>query len=195
MPGGRARGNPVQIFSEKPQKFPSTDLKNIQYFHVTIQPSFICHMNLGLAPLGLDFSIFGTQCVTRHIYIIIAKNIIIWKCTKNAQKIHLISELRSSLPAFEQVDWFFSDDQTQGPHPSKYSIHQRRDLLLLTKEVNELCLLPSSLLFQGQTTSSSSLSKRLAYSSSNSIVKREMRGRGGRQAKGTYMRLSKAVNE
>ena len=110
-------------------------------------------------------------------------------------KIHLISGLRSSLPAFEQVDWFFSDDYTQGPHPSKHSIHQRRDLLLLTKEVNELCLLPSSLLFQGQTTSSSSLSKRLAYSSSNSIVKREMRGRGGRQAKGTDMRLSKAVNE
>ena len=62
MPGGRARGNPVQNFSEKIQKFPSTDLKNILYFHTTTWPSFICHMNLGLAPLGLDFGIFGTQC-------------------------------------------------------------------------------------------------------------------------------------
>ena len=54
-------GTLVKLISEKPQKIPSTDLKNILYFHITTWPSFICHMNLGLAPLGLDFGIFGTQ--------------------------------------------------------------------------------------------------------------------------------------
>ena len=59
MPGGRARGNPVQNFSEISQKFPPTDLKNIINFNITIWPSFKCHMKLGPAPLGLDFGIFG----------------------------------------------------------------------------------------------------------------------------------------
>ena len=35
MPGGRARGNPVQIFSEIYQKFPPTDLKNIFRIYIS----------------------------------------------------------------------------------------------------------------------------------------------------------------
>ena len=69
MPGGRARGNPAQIFSENSQKFPSTDLKNILYFDISMYPSYIWHMNFGQSPLGLDFGVFGplwipefTQC-------------------------------------------------------------------------------------------------------------------------------------
>ena len=59
MPGGRARGNPAQIFSENSQKFPSTDLKNILYFDISMYPSYIWHMNFGQSPLGLDFGVFG----------------------------------------------------------------------------------------------------------------------------------------
>ena len=59
MPGGRARGNPVQIFSENLQNFPSTDLKNILYFDIPMNPSFICHTKFGHSPHGLDFGIFG----------------------------------------------------------------------------------------------------------------------------------------
>ena len=36
MPGGRARGNPAQIFFENDQKFPSTLLKNICLFDIPI---------------------------------------------------------------------------------------------------------------------------------------------------------------
>ena len=63
MPGGRARGNPVQIFSENLQNFPSTDLKNILYFDIPMNPSFICHTKFGHSPHGLDFGIFGPLCV------------------------------------------------------------------------------------------------------------------------------------
>ena len=62
MPGGRARGNPAQIFSENSQKFPSTDLKNILYFDISMYPSYIWHMNFGQSPLGLDFGVFGPLC-------------------------------------------------------------------------------------------------------------------------------------
>ena len=64
MPGGRARGNPAQIFSENSQKFPSTDLKNILYFDISMYPSYIWHMNFGQSPLGLDFGVFGPLCIT-----------------------------------------------------------------------------------------------------------------------------------
>ena len=61
MPGGRARGNPAQNFSENSQKFLSTDLKNILYFDITMCPSFKWHMNFGHSPYGLDFGIFRAQ--------------------------------------------------------------------------------------------------------------------------------------
>ena len=59
MPGGRARGNPVQNFSENSQKILSTDWKNILCFDITMCPSFKCTMNFGPSPLGSDFGIFG----------------------------------------------------------------------------------------------------------------------------------------
>ena len=36
-------------------------MKNHMFFDITIQPPFTCYMNFGPAPLGWDFSIFGTQ--------------------------------------------------------------------------------------------------------------------------------------
>ena len=62
MPGGRARGNPAQIFSEISQKFLPTDLKNLMFFVIPIWPPFTWYMNFGPAPLHLDFSIFGPLC-------------------------------------------------------------------------------------------------------------------------------------
>ena len=67
MPGGRARGNPAQIFSENSQKFPSTDLKNILYFDISMYPSYIWHMNFGQSPLGLDFGVFGPLCQQLYV--------------------------------------------------------------------------------------------------------------------------------
>ena len=66
MPGGRARGNPVQIFFENLQKFPSTDLKNILYFDIPMYPSFICHIKFGLSPHGLDFGVFGPLWIEKR---------------------------------------------------------------------------------------------------------------------------------
>ena len=63
MPGGRARGNLAQIFSEIVQNFPSTDLKNVLFFDITIGPPFTWSMNFGQSPLHKDFSIFGPLCV------------------------------------------------------------------------------------------------------------------------------------
>ena len=68
MPGGRARGNPAQIFSENSLKFPSTDLKNILYFDIPMYPSFIWHINFRQSPHGLDFGIFGPlwlDCISK----------------------------------------------------------------------------------------------------------------------------------
>ena len=67
MPGGRARGNPAQNFSENSQKFLSTDLKNILYFDITMCPSFKWHMNFGHSPHGLDFGIFGPLCTPNSV--------------------------------------------------------------------------------------------------------------------------------
>ena len=52
-------GTLVKLISEKPQKIPSTDLKNILYFDIPMYPSFICHIKFGLSPHGLDFGVFG----------------------------------------------------------------------------------------------------------------------------------------
>ena len=62
MPGGRARGNPVQIFFENSQNFLSIDWKSILFFDIAIRPPFTWCMNFGPAPLSLDFSILGAQC-------------------------------------------------------------------------------------------------------------------------------------
>ena len=63
MPGGRARGNPVQILSENCQKIPWILLKNFMFLDITIESPCTWYMNFGPAPLGWDFSIFGTQCI------------------------------------------------------------------------------------------------------------------------------------
>ena len=61
MPGGRARGNPVQIFFEYYQNFPSIDWKTNSLFDIAIRPPYTWHMNFGPAPLSWDFSILGAQ--------------------------------------------------------------------------------------------------------------------------------------
>ena len=52
MPGGRAWGNPAQIFSENCQKFPSTDFKNSLFFDMAMWPPFTWYMNFGPSPLS-----------------------------------------------------------------------------------------------------------------------------------------------
>ena len=77
MPGGRARGNPAQIFSEISQKFLPTDLKNFMVFVILMWPPFTWYMNFGPAPLHLDFSIFGPLCsrLTFHSIITMTCNL------------------------------------------------------------------------------------------------------------------------
>ena len=69
MPGGRARGNPVQILSENCQKIPWILLKNFMFLDITIESPYTWYMNFGPAPLGWDFSIFGTQCYLSGILV------------------------------------------------------------------------------------------------------------------------------
>ena len=61
MPGGRARGNPAQIFFKNVSKFLSIDLKNSLLFDIPIWPSFKWHMNFGPALQGCYFSFCGAQ--------------------------------------------------------------------------------------------------------------------------------------
>ena len=66
MPGGRARGNPVQIFFENYQNFPSIDWKPISLFDIAIRLPYTWHMNFGPAPLSWDFSILGAQWAVQY---------------------------------------------------------------------------------------------------------------------------------
>ena len=50
---------PITLQFDFLSKFPSTDLKNILYFDITMYPLFKWHMNIGRSPHGLDFGTFG----------------------------------------------------------------------------------------------------------------------------------------